>query len=174
MTGYAVLLRGVNVGGNRKVAMAELRELLTGLGFAEVRTLLQSGNAVLAADLPAAQVAARTEAALAERYGVPIRVLALTREDLQAVEAAHPLREVADNGSRMLVLWLFGPPGEPSPVELDPDRIRLGDGVVYQWCPDGISNSPDVAAFVRKEWKVATTARNWNTLEKLIGAVPGS
>lgn len=174
VSGYAVLLRGVNVGGNKKVAMAELRELLTGLGYTQVRTLLQSGNAVLAADEPAAVVAERVEAALAERYGTEIRVLALTAADLQAAADGHPLRDVADNGSRMLVLWLFGapPPGAPSPAELDPDRIVVRGGLIYQWCPDGISNSPDVAAFVRKAWKVPTTGRNWNTLEKLIGAIP--
>lgn len=174
MTGYAVLLRGINVGGNKKVAMADLRELLTDLGYRQVRTLLQSGNAVLTADEPAATVARRISDALAERYGTEIRVLALTADDLAAVEAAHPLRDVADNGSRMVVLWLFGevPADGPSPTELDPERIRVGDGVLYQWCPDGISNSPDLAAFVRKEWKLATTGRNWNTLEKLIGAIP--
>ncbi|GAA4676029.1 DUF1697 domain-containing protein [Pseudonocardia yuanmonensis] len=174
MTGYAVLLRGVNVGGNRKVAMAELRELLADLGFTQVKTLLQSGNAVLAADGPAAAVAARIEAALAERYGTEIRVLVLTRADLQAAADAHPLREIADNGSRMLVLWLFGtPPADaPSPAELDPERIVVRNGLIYQWCPDGISNSPDVAAFVRKAWKVPTTGRNWNTLEKLLQAIP--
>ncbi|GAA1847053.1 DUF1697 domain-containing protein [Pseudonocardia ailaonensis] len=172
MTGYAVLLRGINVGGNKKVAMADLRELLADLGYTQVKTLLQSGNAVLAADEEPARVAARVEEALAERYGTEIRVLALTLGDLEAVEAAHPLREVADNGSRMVVLWLFGPVGTPSPASLDEERIVVGDGVIYQWCPEGISNSPDVAAFVRKEWKIATTGRNWNTLEKLIGAIP--
>ncbi|MFR9804677.1 DUF1697 domain-containing protein [Pseudonocardia sp. RS010] len=175
MSGYAVLLRGVNVGGNKKVAMAELREVLTGLGYTQVRTLLQSGNAVLAADEPPGRVAERVEAALAERYGTEIRVLALTRADLQAAAEGHPLREVADNGSRMLVLWLFGtpPPDAPSPVGLDPERIVVGDGLIYQWCPEGISNSPDVAAFLRREWKVPTTGRNWNTLEKLLDAIPG-
>lgn len=174
MSGYAVLLRGVNVGGNKKVAMAELRELLSGLGYTQVRTLLQSGNAVLAADEPADVVAGRVESALAERYGTEIRVLALTRADLQAAVDDHPLRAVADNGSRMLVLWPFDapPPAAPSPAELDPDRVVVRNGRIYQWCPDGISNSPDVAAFVRKAWKVPTTGRNWNTLEKLLGAIP--
>jgi uncharacterized protein (DUF1697 family) len=171
VTGYAVLLRGVNVGGNKKVAMSELRELLAGLGYTDVKTLLQSGNAVVSADASAEEVAAAVERALLEKYGAETRVIALTREDLVAVEKAHPLRAVADNGSRMMVLWLLGPLAA-DPAELDPERIVVGDGVVYQWCPDGVSNAPDVAAFLRKNGRTATTGRNWNTLEKLIAAIP--
>ncbi|WP_181784400.1 DUF1697 domain-containing protein [Pseudonocardia pini] len=172
MAGYAVLLRGVNVGGNRKVPMAELREILAGLGYTQVRTLLQSGNAVLAADEPAAAVATRLEEALRERYGADIRCLALTREELRAAAEGNPL--TGDNGSRMVVMWLFddAPADAPGPEQLDPDRIAVRGRLVYQWCPEGISNSPDVAAYLRKEWKVAVTARNRNTVEKLIAAVP--
>jgi uncharacterized protein (DUF1697 family) len=172
VAGYAVLLRGVNVGGNRKVAMADLRELLAGLGYTQVRTLLQSGNAVLAADEAAETVAARVEEALQERYGVVIRCLALTRGELEQAHRENPL--TGDNGSRMVLMWLFGDAPEPERVEeVSPGRIAVRGRILYQWCPDGISNSPDVAAFLRKEWKIATTARNRNTVEKLIAAVPG-
>lgn len=170
MNGYAVLLRGVNVGGNRKVPMAELRSLLVELGFTQVRTLLQSGNAVL---LGEGDVAGRVEAALAETYGVEIRCLALTRAELQAAADGDPLTDLADDGSRAVVMWLFDDIGDPALVEaLDPGRIAVRGRLVYQWCPDGISRSPDVAALIRKEWKVAATARNRNTVEKLLAAVP--
>jgi uncharacterized protein (DUF1697 family) len=170
VTGYAVLLRGINVGGNKKVPMTDLRTLLEGLGYGDVRTYLQSGNAVVTTDEPAATVAKRCEAAITEAFGMDVRCLVLSGAELRELADAHPLRDVADNGSRMLALFLLDPPPADAadPAELDPQRIRVTDRVIYQWCPDGISNAPDVAAFVRKSWKVPVTGRNWNTVEKLL------
>ncbi|MFC5996762.1 hypothetical protein ACFQE5_21375 [Pseudonocardia hispaniensis] len=56
---------------------------------------------------------------------------------------------------------------EHDPTALDPQRIRLGDRVIYQWCPDGILQAPDVSAFVMKHWNLVVTGRNWNTVTKL-------
>jgi uncharacterized protein (DUF1697 family) len=170
VTGYAVLLRAVNVGGTTKVPMAGLRTLLEGLGYADVRTYLQSGNAVVTTDEPAAKVAERCEAAIADAFGMDVRCLVLSGAELREIADAHPLREVADHGSRMTALFLFepAPAGAADPTELDPQRIRVADRVIYQWCPDGISNAPDVAAFVRRRWRVSVTGRNWNTVEKLL------
>jgi uncharacterized protein (DUF1697 family) len=170
VTGYAVLLRGINVGGHKKVPMAGLRTLLEGLGYADVRTYLQSGNAVVTTDEPAATVAKRCEVAIADAFGMDVRCLVLAGPELREIADAHPLRDVADDGSRMTALFLLdpAPPGAADPVDLDPRHIRVTDRVIYQWCPDGISNAPDVAAFVRKSWKVSVTGRNWNTVEKLL------
>ena len=173
MPKYAVLLRGVNVGGNRKVPMAELRELLTGLGFDDVRTHLQSGNAVVGASRTTpAKVGAKVEKALESEYGVAIEVVVVTKAEIDAIIAAHPFTDVADNGSRMMVLFLSDAPSaatvkEFDAVALDPDRARLGDRVIYQWCPDGVLKAPDVATFVAKKWGVTVTGRNWNTVTKL-------
>src|ERR1017187_5290640 len=81
---YAALLRGINVGGNRKVAMADLRELLAGLGYDAVTTYLQSGNAVFstAGSSPAA-LAAAIEERVAERFGAPVRVIIRTRVSMR-------------------------------------------------------------------------------------------
>ncbi|SES48878.1 DUF1697 domain-containing protein [Actinokineospora terrae] len=168
MTAYAALLRGVNVGGRSKLPMADLRAVLTGLGYADVRTLLQSGNAVLRTDADAADVEQAVERALLAEVGLTTRCLVRTGDELRAVLAGNPFTE-ADNGSKMVAAFVSSVPDSPGfdPVTLDPERVRVGDRVIYQWCPDGISNAPLVVPVVEKKWGVVVTARNFNTVTKL-------
>ncbi|MQA83040.1 MAG: DUF1697 domain-containing protein [Streptosporangiales bacterium] len=172
MPRYAVLLRGVNLGGHKKVSMADLRELLSGLGYRDVRTLLNSGNVVLAAEADPAAVEREVEGAIEGKLGMSVRCLARTGDELRAVIEGNPLAEVATNGSRMMVHFLFAAPdpallSEHNPVDLAPTEIGLGDRVVYQWCPDGLMAAPPVGPFVEKHLGVTVTARNSNTVTKL-------
>jgi uncharacterized protein (DUF1697 family) len=170
---YVVLLRGVNVGPHKRIAMADLRQVLTELGYDDARTVLQSGNAVVSGppeDVVAA--ARRVEQALSETLGLVAGCLVLTAQDLHRVVAGDPFGAAADNGSRYLAIFLSGEPdprlrAEHDPVGLDPDRVRAAERVIYQWCPDGILAAPPVSGFVEKHWKVLATARNWNTVTKL-------
>jgi uncharacterized protein (DUF1697 family) len=170
---YAVLLRGVNLGPHQRISMADLRRLLTELGFAGVRTVLQSGNAVvLGPPEDPAVVARRVEQALGAAVGLKAGCLVLTADHLLRVVAGDPFGPSAGNGSRYLAIFLSEDPApvlraEHDPVPLDPDRVRVGERVIYQWCPDGILAAPSVSGFVEKRWKVVATARNWNTVTKL-------
>src|SRR5436190_7614221 len=95
------LLRGINVGRAKRVAMADLRALIEGLGYGDVRTLLNSGNVVFTAPRAAPDnAAARIEKALATDLGVSARVTVLTAQELAEAVAANPLLEVADDFSR--------------------------------------------------------------------------
>lgn len=171
MNRCALLVRGVNVGG-KKLVMAELRELLTGLGLAEVRTVLNSGNAVFATGSSPAELEPLLEAALAEQLGVRARCLVRLGAELRAVLDAHPFPELATNGSRMMALFTSADPSPEvlaahDPRLLDPGHVVLGERVVYQWCPDGVLAAPDVSGLLVKRWGVGVTGRNWNTVEKL-------
>ncbi|HVK20369.1 MAG TPA: DUF1697 domain-containing protein [Actinokineospora sp.] len=175
MTGFVALLRGVNVGGNKKIAMADLRELLAELGFGDVKTLLQSGNAVFSGKGTPASIGKKIEAALAERYGLTTRCLVRTAKEIERVVDGHPLADVADNGSRMMAIFLSEPldAEQAAAVEaLDADNIKVGDGVVYQWCANGVLESPEVVPFLLRHWKIHGTARNWNTVSKIAAAIP--
>ncbi|MGH9097129.1 MAG: DUF1697 domain-containing protein [Acidimicrobiales bacterium] len=174
MPKFALLLRGINVGGNKRVAMADLRQLLSELGFTEVATLLQSGNAVFSFRRTKPEVLARRiQSAIREQLGLEVSCIVRSREEMEAVMAGNPLGKVATDGSKLLLVFLSESPdhkrmAEHDAVELDADQIRLGDRVIYQWCPEGILAAPAVGGFVEKYWSVTTTGRNWNTVTKLV------
>lgn len=170
MPRFAVLLRGINVGTAKRIAMADLRALLEELGFSDVRTHLNSGNATVAG--PDGDHAPRIEDALRERFGFDVAVIVLTADQLHAIVEGHPFADVATNGSRMMAHVLSAAP-DPAllaahdPVEADPGRAALGERVLYQWCPDGILAAPPVGGLAEKHLGVTVTARNWNTITKL-------
>ena len=169
MPRYVVLLRGINVGTRRRLAMADLRALLADAGYTDVKTLLNSGNALVTGpDEPPAAHAGRITAAIADRTGMDVPAVVLTADQLRAVVDGHPFADVADNGSRMMAHVLAEPPGaallaEHDPVAADPQRARLVGQVVYQWCPDGVLDAPPVGFPAT----VLTTTRNWNTITRL-------
>jgi uncharacterized protein (DUF1697 family) len=160
---YAVLLRGINLGSTNKIAMADLKELLTDAGFADVRTHLNSGNVILTG--PSAPVKT-IEKAITERTGLTVPCVVLTAKELRAIVDGHPFVDVATNGSRMMAHVLGGKPAEEklaAALARDPDNARSGPGVIYQWCPDGLLKAPAVT----EKLGVLVTARNWNTIAKL-------
>lgn len=161
MSRYVVLLRGINVGRNRRLAMADLRALLADAGYTEVKTLLNSGNALVTGpEEPASAHTARIEAAIAGRTGMTVPVVVLTADELREVVDAHPFADVADDGSRMMAHVL----GEPLDAELVvPEHTRVVGRVVYQWCPDGLLTAPAVEL----PRGTLVTTRNWNTITKL-------
>jgi uncharacterized protein (DUF1697 family) len=178
---HAALLRGINVGKAKRISMADLRALVEGLGYADVRTLLNSGNvafAATAAALKRGDPAARIERALAAQCGVDARVTVLAAAELAALLAKNPLaREAAREPSRFLVAVLRDPADRPRLAALaredwTPEAIALGPRGAYLWCPDGILGGRLVTALDRA-LKEGVTSRNWATmlkLEALLGA----
>lgn len=164
------LLRGINVGRNRRVEMAGLRALLADLGHQGIRTHLNSGNAIFRADTPPDRTERDITAAIAERLGLNVPVLVRTAEELAAVVAADPLHGIATDPARYLVVFL---PSEPEPgalADLDPggfapEAFRLAGREVYLWCPNGVHRAALPPALAARG--LVGTARNWNTVTRL-------
>jgi uncharacterized protein (DUF1697 family) len=168
------LLRGVNVGGNNKVPMAHLRELMQALGYEDVRTHLQSGNAVFTATGVAPERAAQEiEGQLERHLGLGVRVLVRTGEELARVVGANPLPEATSEPARLLVNFLSAPPDperlrELDPADFEPDLFGVGEREIYVWCPEGVRATKLSHAFWEKRLGVVATARNWNTVTRLL------
>ena len=162
MTAYVALLRGINVGGNKKVPMARLREVFEGLGLGAVKTLLNSGNAVFTSGQSAAELEPLLAKAILEELDQSVRCLVRDVSEVDAVIAANPFPEAEADGSRFMAVFTAGTPDERV-VDLDPENIRIGERVVYQWCRQGVLEAPDVKRALGKE----VTGRNWNTVRKI-------
>ena len=174
---HIALIRGINVGRNKRVAMADLRQLLTGLGYTDVRTLLQSGNAVFTAPGSATAVARDVEEAMTDHLQVTARVLVRSPAQLAAAIQADPFGSRATEGSKHFLGFLDGKPARSAvdavPALADgadtaPDEARFVDGHLYLWCPDGISKSTLWQVNWDKSLGTAVTLRNWNTVTKLL------
>ena len=172
MKRYIALLRGINVGKAKRIAMADLRALMEGLGFVGVRTLLNSGNAVFDARAgTAAAHSKRLRSAILEKTGVDSEVVVKTAADLAAAIAEHPLRRHADDDARMLVMFTQ----EASSLALlkpleegdwAPEAFAVGQHAAWLWCANGIIESR-IQKAVTKALRECCTARNWATVEKL-------
>ena len=174
------LLRGINVGKAKRVAMADLRKLVADLGYGDVKTLLASGNVVFTA--PGARPGGRSESgpaesasrigrALEEATGISAHVVVLTAEEIDTIVDENPLLEIVDNPSRLLTSVTDDPVdlAELGPLleeDWAPEALAVGSRAAYLWCPDGIHSSP-LAKAVGKVLGDRVTARNWKTTRKL-------
>jgi uncharacterized protein (DUF1697 family) len=172
-THQVALLRGINLGRSKRIAMADLRALVEALGYEDVRTHLQSGNVVYKAPVPPAQAGNAIEGALGSKLGMDVRVLVRTDKDLASVVDRNPLADVATDPTRLLVTFLSGKPDPKrlralDPGDFEPDVFRAGDREIYVWCPNGVGKTMLGHAFWERYLGLTATARNWNTVTKLL------
>ena len=171
MPTYVVLLRGINLGSKRRVAMTDLRELIEGLGYDDVRTHLQSGNVVLHTTGSAAAVKKKVEAALATHCGFDVDVVVRTKVQLDKVIGANPFTGKATDNARYLVVFLQNAPPAAWRRGIDagdhgPDEAAVRGKEIYLWLPKGVHDSKLVREATGKDVGAAT-ARNWNVVNKL-------
>jgi uncharacterized protein (DUF1697 family) len=164
----ALMLRAVNV-GRRRVPMQALRDLLTAAGFEDVRTYLQSGNAVLRTSEPPDSVGERSRALISERFGFDVPVLVRTRAELGAVLASDPFAGVAFDPKRYWVSFLDGPPPPEAVEKLSglvrgEERFEVRGREIYGWFPDFTARSKLATALAAPARGVTATARNWTTV----------
>ncbi|WNO53853.1 DUF1697 domain-containing protein [Stakelama saccharophila] len=172
MMRWAALLRGVNVGGNRKLPMADLRSFAEGLGLADARTLLASGNLVFSTDeREAGALETRLEAEARSALGLDTDFLLRNAADLDAVIAANPFPEAAQARPNHLLVLFHRDPVPPEPMQTlrhdGPERLAAVGRELFIDYPEGIGRSTLTPAMAKAKFPRCATARNWNTVLKL-------
>ncbi len=186
MRTHVALLRGINVGGRNKVAMADLRGVVTSLGHADVTTYIQSGNVAFAAADPRAgteTMAAALEAAVTEQLAIRTAVVVVSRADLDRVVADNPFPHQPDSKAVHAVFLPVAPDADGTATVAaavarvrakgSRDAARVVGRTLYLWTPDGLGRSVLAAELNRGGAHRAPggsgTARNWATVTTLVG-----
>ena len=172
MPRYVALFRGINVGKAKRIAMADLRALLEKLGFEDVRTLLNSGNAVFSADAtPTGKLAQRIRGEVAKRLGVDALVIVKSADDVAGMISGNALSKVATDASRLLVVMAddvkkIAGLKKLAARDFGNERLHVGRHAAYLWCADGILESKAIEELYAILQEAGTT-RNWATLNKI-------
>jgi uncharacterized protein (DUF1697 family) len=166
MARQIALLRGINVGGNKRVEMARLRGLMEELGYRDVRTYVNSGNVVFSGP---GRSEKHLEAAIAKTFGFDVPVVLRSREEIADIIQANPLRDVATDPAKHLVVFCAA----EATTDLDaddfaPETFVVRGREVYLWAPGGLAHSELAKRLANKSLGAKSTARNWRTVEKLL------
>jgi uncharacterized protein (DUF1697 family) len=176
MQTFIVLLRAVNVGGTGKLPMADFRALLKTLGYSNIESYIQSGNAVFDAEKEAPAIARELAAALEKLTGTPVGVVMRTHEELSRIIAANPFATEAADGAKVHVAFLSAAAPASAKEGLDAivakyparrDRYHLSSDTLYLHLPDGAAETKFSGKPLDRALGVIATGRNWNTVLKL-------
>ena len=180
MVVYISLLRGINVSGQNKIAMPELRQLYESLGLGDIQTYVQSGNVIFTSQ-PAdeAVLAQAIEARIEQQFGYTLPVFVRGVQDFERMIAGNPFlnREVEDP-TLLHVTFLY----QAAPVEKlldtaspnpDGDEFVPGEREIYLFCPNGYGRTKFNNGFFERKLKVAATTRNWKTVKALVELARG-
>lgn len=173
MTTLLALLRGINVSGHRKVPMAELRELATGIGLVDVETHIQSGNLIGDCTTKAALVAAQLEQAIERHFGFFVDVVVRSRKQWDGYVAANPFAAASKAAPNHVMLALSkGTLAADAAVLLQQkatagEQVQLAGGALWIHYAGGVAKSKLTPALFNRCAGSPVTARNWNTVQRL-------
>ena len=169
------LLRGVNVGGHHKINMETLRAVYESAGLIDARTYIQSGNVVFRTvrrDL--AQLVQVIEKLIEANFGFPSHVVLRTASELRAVIETNPFAGRKDvDPAKQLIFFLAADPGAEAwekvrAIKTGPEELRIGHRELYIYFPEGMGRSKLPIPAIERALKTPSTARNWNTVTKLL------
>jgi len=171
---YVSMLRGINVGGHKRIKMDQLRKSFEALGLEQVQTYIQSGNVVFKAGktVPSA-LSARIEKRILSDFGFSVSVVSRTADEMALMIENNPfLKQRGIDPEKLHVMFLSEAPAPAAlkklaEVTAPPDQFRSADREIYFYLPNGVSQSVLFKSPVDRILAVVTTMRNWRTVNTL-------
>ena len=172
---YISILRGINVGGRKKIKMYDLKVLYENHGFKDVSTYIQSGNVIFTStDNNKSTIKSKLESAITQEYGFDVPIYMCTQEEMKNIFENSPFLESQDekNGTKILVTFLSSTPTQTDIDNVmacvnEPEKLFIAKDIVYLYCPNGYGKSKLSNNFLESKLKVTATTRNWKTVKKL-------
>ena len=171
MQTYISMLRGINVSGQKKIRMADLKSLYESLGLANVQTYVQSGNVIFdSSEQDATKLRKAIEIQIEVTFGFSVPVLMRSADDFQRVIESHPFAQ--EDPARALVTFLYGRPNQSKWDDLrlykdKVDQFVSGEQEIFLYCPGGYGKTKLSNTFFEKKLDVIATTRNWKTVNAL-------
>lgn len=172
---YISILRGINVSGQKKILMADLKALYEALKFKDIITYIQSGNVIFdSISQDKAHIKATIESAIAENYNFQVPVDVRTLSEYEVILENFPFKDITleEDGSKALITFLSHRPTaenftQAQKYAASSERMECHDRVIYLHCPDGYGKSKLSNLFLEKKLGVMATTRNWKSVSKL-------
>lgn len=175
MNTYISLLRGINVSGQKKIKMAELKSLYENLQLKNVVTYIQSGNVIFQSELDTTVVQTKIETAIKQHFNFDVPVLVLTSKRLKVTAENLPFStlNIDEEGSKIILFFLSEAAESCSKAILEPyltnaEQLVMGDDTIYLYCPNGLGKSKLTNKLIETKLKLTSTARNIKTVNKLL------
>ncbi len=173
MATYVALLRSVNVAGHGRLAMAELKEMFVGMGFAKVSTYIQTGNVIFgSASRSPRKLESMIESRLELTFGAAPKVIIRTAEEFAEILATSPFAKSGADPARHHVTFLATAPPKQRLAEFEApesnrDELAIIGREIYVHTPDGYANTKLTGTYLERHLGVSSTTRNWNSVTKL-------
>ena len=172
MKTYIILLKGINVGGHKKVPMAELRELLSKSGFENVKTYIQSGNVILqSAEINIQNIEKEIKNAILDHFGFEVFVLAKTRQELKCIFDNSPF--IKEKKVKSYFTMLHQTPSAElvkiaSEKKYEGEEYFIIENCIYYFCAKGYGQAKFNMSLFERKLETFATSRNYNTMVKLL------
>ncbi|NRA83526.1 MAG: DUF1697 domain-containing protein [Gammaproteobacteria bacterium] len=171
---YISILRGINVGGHKKIKMTDLKDLYCALGLKNVETYIQTGNVIFSSEDNNEQLKTRLEQAINQHFGFEVPVIVRSNNQFNTLLSSLPFEglNIEDDGTKVLLTFLSAQPNAElvraiAQYVVAPEQLVIDGATAYLHCPNGYGKTKLTNNFIEKKLQVIATTRNWKSVTKL-------